>query len=99
MSRTFVACFCANPASEFHWKEYGPYCLRFETDRNREPLLRVSVSGAQVGYYRAVYGEAAQQNAVEEQGNRRGDQEKYLRYARWTMGGFFSCAKCFRVVT
>jgi hypothetical protein len=65
MSRTFVACFCANPASEFHWKEYGPYCLRFETDHNREPLLRVSVSGAQVGYYRAIYGEAAQQNAVE----------------------------------
>ncbi|MCU1333432.1 MAG: hypothetical protein JWM08_2424 [Candidatus Angelobacter sp.] len=64
ISRTFVACFCANPASAFHWNSYGPYCLRFETDANREPLLRVSVSAAQVGYFRAIYGEEPQQVAI-----------------------------------
>ncbi|MGB9119959.1 MAG: hypothetical protein WCE73_05015 [Candidatus Angelobacter sp.] len=64
ISRTFVACFCASPASEFHWDSYGPYCLRFETDGNREPLLRVSVSGAQVGYFKAIYAEASQQSAI-----------------------------------
>lgn len=64
ISRTFVACFCASPVSEFHWTSYGPYCLRFETDGNREPLLRVSVSGAQVGYFKAIYAEASQQSAM-----------------------------------
>lgn len=64
ISRTFVACFCASPASKFHWTSYGPYCLRFETDGNREPLLRVAVSGAQVGYFKAIYAEASQQSAM-----------------------------------
>jgi hypothetical protein len=64
ISRTFVACFCASPASEFHWALYGPYCLRFETDGNREPLLGVSASGTQVGYFKAIYAETSHQSAI-----------------------------------
>lgn len=62
--RTFVACFCASPASEFHWKNYGEYCLTFETDGRREPLLRTSVSRVSLQYYRVIYDEQRQRAAA-----------------------------------
>jgi len=61
---TFVACFCANPASEFHWKNYGEYCLTFDTDLRREPLLRTYTSRVSLQYHRIIYDERHQRDAV-----------------------------------
>lgn len=64
MDRTFVACFCSSGKSVFHWQRYGEYGLRFDTNRNREPLLRPASTAAETGYHRVIYGRAKQKTAI-----------------------------------
>jgi hypothetical protein len=63
MKDTFLACFCGNATSEFHWDRYGPYCLTIPSDRSRCPLLRAT-SEADVSYQRVIYDEATQRSAL-----------------------------------
>lgn len=66
ISRVFVTCFCANFNSPFHWRRYGDYCLRVETDRMREPLLRpvFGFGSSYLQYYRVIYGTWRQRRAI-----------------------------------
>jgi hypothetical protein len=63
-SWTFVVCFCPTSDSAFHWKDYGEYCLEFDTRRSWEPQLRPRTSDADVQYYRAIYWQCAQRGAI-----------------------------------
>jgi hypothetical protein len=62
---TFIACFCAEQDSHFHRKKYGEYCLGFETHSTWEPRLRpLAGLQADVQYYRAVYWQPKQREAI-----------------------------------
>jgi hypothetical protein len=65
MDRTFVACFCSSGISPFHWRRYGEYCLRFDTNESREPLLRPASMVAEAGYHRVIYGRIRQKSAIQ----------------------------------
>jgi hypothetical protein len=64
-SWTFVACFCATHDSGFHRKKYGEYCLGFDTRSIWDPQLRPrSGLSADVQYYRAIYRQCVQREAI-----------------------------------
>ena len=63
--RTFVACFCRMPRSNFHRTEFkSDYCLGFDTSANSEPILRPRDFNAYVQYGRVIYGRSVQRNAI-----------------------------------
>jgi len=61
---TFVVCFCPMPDSTFHRKDYGEYCLEFDTASSWEPQLRPRTPDASVQYYRAIYWQCVQRGAI-----------------------------------
>ncbi len=63
--RMFVACFCSNGMSPFRWRKFGRYCLRFDTDVDRQPLVRPATGFAEVEQHRVIYGRARQRHAIQ----------------------------------
>jgi hypothetical protein len=63
-SWTFVVCFCATQGSCFHQKEYGEYCLGFDTCLTWNPQLRPRSPDADVQYYRVIYRHGVQHGAI-----------------------------------
>jgi hypothetical protein len=61
---TFVVCFCAMQGSGFHRKDYGEYCLEFDTRSSWDPQLRPRSSDADIRYYRAIYWRCVQRGAI-----------------------------------
>ena len=61
---TFVVCFCALRGSRFHRKDYGEYCLEFDTRSSWDPQLRPRSSDADIRYYRAIYWRCVQRRAI-----------------------------------
>jgi len=63
-SWTFVACFCATRDSGRHRRTYGGYCLGFDTRLSWDPQLRPRGPHADVQYYRAIYRQRVQRDAI-----------------------------------
>ena len=46
----FITCFCGSQSSQFHWENYGDYCLKFDIPEKWEPTLRCSDTRAEHWY-------------------------------------------------
>lgn len=62
----FIACFCDDSDSELHWKQYGSYCLTFNTPRPGTPALCLSDLQADCWYQRVIYDESLQRKTITE---------------------------------
>lgn len=53
--KTYVACFCEQGNVDSQWNRYGPYCLRFPTDKDGAPRLRPRSSRVFTQFIKATY--------------------------------------------
>ncbi len=60
----YIACFCGENESRFHFDTYGRYCLKFFTPWSGQRYLTYPMSNADHWYQRVVYDQAVQRQAI-----------------------------------
>jgi hypothetical protein len=61
----YIACFCDDDSSGFHWDRFGAYRLTFSVPWTGLPSLAFSDTHAECWYQRVIYDEGAQARAME----------------------------------
>ena len=63
-SFTFMACFCAEEDSSYHWKNYGAYRLGFSTNGSWNPMLVLAGTDSYTQYFRVIYRSCVQTQII-----------------------------------